>query len=90
MTSERGGRRGRGRRRGSNTSTVEDGLSLPTSTSEQVSNTTTRADDEIVIRQKRGRSTQESEESELEDSRLGMALKASNVVGNPVTLHLIW
>jgi hypothetical protein len=22
--------------------------------------------------------------------RLGMALKASNVVGNPVTLHLIW
>jgi hypothetical protein len=22
--------------------------------------------------------------------RLGMALKASNVVGNPVTLHQIW
>jgi hypothetical protein len=26
----------------------------------------------------------------MQGSRLGMALKASNVVGNPVTLHQIW
>jgi hypothetical protein len=44
-TSERGGRRGRGRARGSNTTTVEGGPSLPTAPSEQVSNTTAGEDE---------------------------------------------